>query len=335
MGSIYGILYERKVAVGDEVVAGYSAWGGAVGQSSVNMALWATSLLLLWLYMLNSRYWKLMLGLGPLILIWAAGVGLQGSRTYLVTMGLAVIVYFTGSPRVGKVVFIYAIWAGLVLFVFLQISTIFRSGGLDSFNMSDFSDHMFEIRGNEGASSQIDGIQYFRTDLMENGKTANPIIGFFRGMFERPIEGLLMPIPRTVCPWKPSDDSSNEFNLWFQNVRLGAPSSEGFIGASPGLVGRELIKYGILGPLTLCFWLGLVLGLADQLYSTGPASPFHRIFAALLVAFIVAQARDFIPLWFLPFLPAAVVFGFVAQQAWKSHRARLRVTHQRRLNPAN
>jgi hypothetical protein len=324
MGSIDSIMYQRKAAIGDEIVAGYAHWGGALGQSSVNMALWATSLFVLWLYMLNSRYWKLMLVLAPLILLWAAGVGLQGSRTYLVTMGIAVFVYATGSPKVGKIVFVYAIWAGFVLFILLQMSTLFRSGGLKSFNMSEFSAHMFEIRGNEGTSSQIDGIQYFRTDLMENRRTANPLIGFFRGMVERPIEGLLMPLPRSVCPWKPYDESSNEYNLWYQNVRMGVPSDESFLGASPGLIGRELIKYGILGPLTLCFWLGLLLGLADRLYSTGRASPFHRIFAALLVAFIVAQARDFAPVWFIPFLPAAVVLGFIARQARKNRPARLK-----------
>jgi hypothetical protein len=331
MGSIDSIMYQRKVAIGDEIVAGYSNWGGVLGQSSVNMALWATSLLILWLYLINSKYWKLMLVLAPLILLWAAGVGLQGSRTYLVTMGIAVVLYFTGNPRLGKRVFIYAFFGGLVLFFLLQISTIFRDSGLQSVNTSELSGHMFEIRGNEGASSQIDGMQYFRTDLLENGKTANPLIGFFRGVVERPIEGLLMPVPRSVFPWKPVDDSALEYNLWYQNVRLGAPSSEQFIGASPGLVGRDLIKYGIFGPLTLFFWLGLALALADRLFSTHAASDFHRIFAALLVAFIVAQARDFSPLWFLPFLPAALVFGFVVRQARKNHPARLRATNTGKL----
>jgi hypothetical protein len=43
-----------------------------------------------------------------------------------------------------------------------------------------------------------------------------------------------------------------------------------------------------------------------------PASDFHRICAATLIAFFVAQSRDFVPLWFIPFLPAAFVFGNVA-----------------------
>ena len=124
-----------------------------------------------------------------------------------------------------------------------------------------------------------------------------------------------MPVPRSLFPWKPFDERGLDFNLFDQNVRLGVPSEEAFLGASPGLIGRELIKYGIFGPITLLFWMGLVLVLADRLYEVGAASDFHRIYAALLIAFFVAQARDFVPLWFLPFLPAGVIFAYVARKA--------------------
>jgi hypothetical protein len=76
-----------------------------------------------------------------------------------------------------------------------------------------------------------------------------------------------------------------------------------------------LIKYGILGPITLFFWLGLFLAVADRLYAMAPESDFHRISAAFLVAFVVAQARDFSPVWFIPFLPAGVLLGYVAKKA--------------------
>ena len=103
--------------------------------------------------------------------------------------------------------------------------------------------------------------------------------------------------------------------MFFENVRLGVNTSEVFLGASPGLIGRELIKYGYLGPITLLFWMGMILGLADRLYAVGPASDFNRIFAAALLAFFVAQARDFAPVWFIPFLPAMIILFFISRNA--------------------
>ncbi len=335
MGAIDNILYQRLAGADPENYSGFTTWGGPLGASIANMALWATSLFLLWIYLLRSRYRILMLVLAPLVLLWTASVGLQGSRTYLVVMGMAAFVYFLGSPQFGKKAFIYALVAGPVLFLLLQISTHFRSVGLQSVTMAELSTHMFEIRGNEGASSQIDGIQYFRTELVGKDKAPNPVTGFFRGLAERPIEGLLMPVPRSLFPWKADDHSSTEFNLWFQNVRLGPSTGQVFRGACPGRIGRELIKYGIFGPLTLLFWLGLLLALADRLFSTGPASDFHRICAALLIAFIVAQVRDFVPVWFIPFLPAGVILGFVVRQAQRNRPARSGVAQVPRLNPVH
>jgi hypothetical protein len=335
IGAIDNILYQRMTWTDAENFSGFSTWGGALGLSIANMALWATSLFLLWLYLLRSRYRWLMWILSPLVILWTASVGLQGSRTYLVVIGVAIMVYFFGNPKSGKKVFTYALVVVPVLFLLLQISTLFRGNGLQSFDLTELSTHMLDIRGNEAASYQIDGIQCFRTEYVDKGKAVNPVIGFFRGLIVRPIEGLLMPVPRSIFPWKPVDVSLDEYSVWYQNVRLGDASTEAFLGASPGLMGRELLKYGLLGPFTLFFWLGLVLALADQFFSTGAASDFHRIFAALLVAFIVAQSRDFVPLWVLPFLPAAVVLGFVARQACGTEAGRLRMAQERRLHPVN
>jgi hypothetical protein len=335
VGAIDNILYQRLAGADPGNYSGFAIWGGALGQSIANMALWATSLFLLWLYLLRSRYRILMLVLAPLVLLWTASVGLQGSRTYLVTMGVAAIVYFFGNPQFGKKAFVYAFVVAPVLFLLLQISTHFRSVGLQSVTVAELSAHLFEIRGNEGTSSQIDGIQYFRTELVGKYKAPNPVTGAFRGLVERPIEGLLMPVPRSLFPWKADDQSATEFNLWFQNVRLGQATDQVFLGASPGLIGRELIKYGIFGPLTLFFWLGLLLALADRFFSTGAASDFHRICAASLIAFTVAQVRDFVPVWFIPFLPVGVILGFVVRQAQRNRPAKLRMMREPRLNPGN
>jgi hypothetical protein len=335
VGAIDNILYQRMAWSDAENYSGFTTWGGALGGSVANMALWGTSLFLIWCYLLRSRYRGLMWILSPLVLIWTASVILQGSRTPLVFVGVAVIVYLFGNPKHGGKSFIYTLAACGALFVLLQASTLFRGGGLQSFDLSELSTHMFDIRGNEGAPSQIDGLQFFRTEYVDKGKAPNPVAGFLRGLVERPIEGVTMPVPRSLFPWKFDDQSGRDFNLWFINIRLGQATNEVFLGASPGLIGRELIKYGIFGPITLLFWLGLLLALADRLYSTGATSDFHRIAAALLVAFIVAQSRDYVPIWFLHFLPAGVIFGLVARQASNTEASRMRMAQERRLHPVN
>jgi len=246
--------------------------------------------------------------------IWTASVVMQGSRTYLVTMAIAIGVYALGDPKISGRAYFHAVWAIGLLFVLVQVASFYRGEGLKAANLSDFSSRVLEISGNEGASSEMDGIEYFRTELLARGTAPNPAVGFIRGIAERPIEGLMMPIPRSLFPWKPVDDTGTEYNLFFENVRLGVETSEIFLGASPGLIGRELIKYGYLGPVTLLFWMGLILALADQLYRLGAQSDFNRLFAAALVAFFVAQARDFSPVWFIPFLPVMVVLGFIARR---------------------
>jgi hypothetical protein len=335
VGAIDNILYQRMAWYNPEEYGGFAVSGGATGLSSANMALWATSLFILWIYLLHSRYRRIMLVLSPLVLIWTASVALQGSRTPLVAIAVVGTVYFFGNSKSGKKSLVYAFVAVVFLYFCLQISSVFRNSGLVSFNWQEFSAQMFEIHGNEGASSEIDGIQYFRTELLGKDQAVNPVSGLFRGLLERPLEGLLMPVPRSLFPWKPIDESSLIFNQWYVNVRIGVSREEAGLGASPGLIGRELIRYGIFGPFTLFFWMGLFLALADRLYSVGAASDFHRIFAALLAAFIAAQARDFVPLWFLPFLPAGVVLGYVARRAIKSRPARVTPAPRPRMHPVN
>ncbi len=335
VGAIDNVLYQRMVGADPDNYSGFAAGGGALGASAVNLALWATSLFLIWLYLLRSRYWLWMLILAPLILLWTASVLMQGTRTPLVTVGMATVVYLFGNPKSRKQTILYALVFGPVLFLSLQIATYFRGSGLQAVNLPELSSHLLEIRGNEGTSSQIDGLEFFRTQYVEKKKGPNPVVGIFRGLVGRPIESLLMPVPRTLFPWKANDLSAGEFNLWYCNVRQGLDVDVATLGASPGLIGRELIKYGLFGPFTLFFWLGLLLALADRLFATGMASDFHRIFAALLIAYIIAQARDFVPLWFTHFFPAGVVFGLVARQARKKQPVRSGLAQAPQLNSAS
>jgi hypothetical protein len=315
VGAYRNIIYQRLSWGNDPDFSGFEVWGGPVGASVVNMALWASSLFLVWLYLLRSRHKVLMLVLSPLILLWTASVALQGSRTYLVTMAIAIVVFILGNPKTSAWAVVHAIWTMALLFVLVQVASFYRGEGLQAAKLSDFASRVLEVSGNEGASSEMDGIEYFRTELLTRGTAPNPAVGFIRGLVERPIEGLMMPMPRSLFPWKPVDETATEYNLFFENVRLGVETSDVFLGASPGLVGRELVKYGLLGPFTLMFWMGTILALADQLYCKGAQSDFNRIFAASLLAFFVAQARDFSPVWFIPFLPAILVFGAMARSA--------------------
>ncbi len=318
VGSIHSILYQRLTWDATSEYSGYQVWGGAVGASAVNLGLWASSLFMLWLYLLSSRYRLLMVLLAPLVLLWTAGVALQGSRTYLMAVGVVLAVYLVGSPRFRGKAFFHAAWAGAAFLILMQVSTLFRNQGLQAVNSRDLASHFLEIQGNEGVSNQIDGVEYFRTELLNRGVAPNPILGVLKGIFVRPFEGFLTPLPRTLFPWKPDDQSQREFTLYYQNVRLGVPSTEIFMGASAGLFGQELIRYGIFGPLTLLFWLGLLLALADRLFETGAASNLNRIFAAVLVAFVAAQARDYNALWFLPFLPAGITLTLAIRRANRS-----------------
>jgi hypothetical protein len=313
VGSYRSIVYQRLAWSEEDEFAGYEIWGGPLGHSVVNMALWASSLYLLWLYLLRSKHRVVMYVLSPLVLLWTAGVVMQGTRTYLVTMAVATAIYLLGDSKSGAKAFYHALWSIPLLFVMLQVSTLFRAEGLKSVNAPELASRILEVSGNEGATDEMDGIEFFRTEVAARGTAPGPALGFVRGLVERPIEGLMMPIPRTLFPLKPYDKTGEEYNLFFENVRLGMNTSEVFMGASPGLIGRELIKYGYLGPITLLIWMGLILGLADRLYSVGSPSDFHRIFAAALLAFFVAQARDFAPVWFIPFLPAMIIFMYLAR----------------------
>ena len=311
VGAFKNILYQRAAWAATGEFSGFEMGGGPFDASLVNMVFWSTSLFFLWIYLVSSRYRTQMLVVAPLVLLWTASVALQGSRTYLVTLGFGVLVYLLGNPKFGARTIAYAAVGFPLMLILLQTASFFRNEGLQSIDFRELAQRIFEIRGNEGTSSQMDGLEFFRTELLARDVAPNPVIGFARGMIERPIEGILMPVPRGLFPWKPVDDSARDFTLFFQNVRLGVHSDETFLGASPGLMGRELIRYGILGPITLLFWLGLVLAVADRFYTVAPSSAFHRIFAAVLCAFFVAQMRDWVPLWFLPFLPVVLVLSLV------------------------
>jgi hypothetical protein len=334
VGAFKNILYQRAAWAATGEFSGFEVWGGPVGASLVNMVFWSTSLFLLWIYLLGSRYRTAMLVLAPLVLLWTASVALQGSRTYLVTLGFGLIVYYLGNPKFGARAYAYAVIGFPLMFLLLQIASFYRNEGLQSIDLQDLARRIFEIRGNEGTSSQMDGLEFFRTELVAKDAAPNPLLGLVRGMVERPVEGILMPVPRALFPWKPVDETAKDFTLFYQNVRLGVPSAETFLGASPGLMGRELIRYGVFGPVTVLFWLGLVLAIADQLYAAAPFSAFHRIFATVLIAFFVAQMRDWVPMWFLPFLPAMLILGYVAWRARSASPAKTKRAPAGRLDRA-
>jgi hypothetical protein len=307
VGPIHNIIYQRLTWSDSGEYSGYSVFGGDVGGSFANVGLWAVSLFIVWLYMLGSRFRLLALILGPLIMLWTAAVALQGSRTYVVALGIACVAYFLGRPGSNTKAYFHLIWAGPALFLAVQVMTFFRGTGLQSFDPKELSAHVLELQGNEGASAEMDGIEYFRTEIVARGLAPNPLVGFFRGMIGRPVEGALMVVPRPLFPWKADDKSGTEYNLYYQRTRLGSDVDEAFLGASPGLIGREFIKYGYLGPVTMLFWMGFILALADRLYSIESSTDFHRMFGTFLVAFFVAQSRDFSPVWFIPFLPGGIL----------------------------
>jgi hypothetical protein len=313
IGAINAIVYQRASWAAGEF-SGYDNWAGASAASLLNTVYCSTSLFLLWVYLLGSQYRRAMLVLSPLVLIWSASVALQGSRTYLVILGFALLVYFIGSPWFKTKAYVFGALGLPIMFVILQATSLYRNQGLQSIDFKELATRLLEIRGNEGTISQMDGLEFYRLEFSRKETAPNPVIGFVRGMVERPIEGLMMPLPRSLFPWKPVDDTAREFTLFFQNVRLGVTSVDTFLGASPGLIGREIIRYGIFGPISLLFWMGVILALADRLYETAAGSDFHRIFAAVLVAFLVAQMRDWVPMWFLPFLPAFLILSYVARR---------------------
>lgn len=335
IGAIKSVVYQRAAWGSPGEFSGFDTGGGPIGASLLNMTFWSTSLFFLWVYLLGSRVRTTMLIVSPFVLIWTAGVALQGSRTYFVVLAFGLLIYVLGNARRGPKTYLAAVAGFPLAFLVLQVTALFRTEGLASIDLSQLAKRMFEIRGNEGTVSQIDGLEFFRTEFLAKEAAPNPLLGLVRGLVERPVEGLLMPVPRALFPWKPMDDTAREFTLFFQNVRLGVPSQETFLGASPGLMGRELIRYGVFGPITVLFWLGSILALADRLYAVGAASDFHRIFATVLVAFAVAQMRDWVPMWFLPFLPAMAILAFIARRVRRrSFGAAPKHPHGMRVRPA-
>jgi hypothetical protein len=300
-------IMNQRAAWSDPTLSGYQVFGGEVGGSFNNVTLWAVSLFLLWLYLLKSRYRQLMWVLSPLVLIWTGAVALTGSRTYLVALAVGFTAYALGDPKIGRRALLHIAWTVPLVVLLLQVSAIFRTAGLKQFETSEFAQHALEVRGNEGASCEMDGVEYFRTELAGRGIDANPFLGFMRGLFVRPIEGAMYFVPRSLFPWKLDDPTATEYNLYFQNERLGVPSDTAFIGASPGMIGRELIRYGYFGPLTLLFWMGAILNLSGRLYDADSDSAFNRIVAAAVIAFMIAESRDFVSVWFIPFTPFAAV----------------------------
>ena len=200
VGSYRSIVYQRLAWSHEEEFSGYDVWGGPLGASVVNMALWASSLYLFWLYLLRSRHRVVMYAVSPLVLLWTAGVVMQGTRTYLVTMAVATAIYLLGDSKFGTKAFYHALWAIPLLFVVLQVSTLFRGEGLQSVNAPELSARILEVSGNEGASDEMDGIEFFRTEVAARGTAPSPALGFFRGIVERPIEGVMMPIPPDPFP---------------------------------------------------------------------------------------------------------------------------------------
>ena len=86
------------------------------------------------------------------------------------TMTVATAIYVLGDSKLGSKAFYYALSAIPLLFILLQVSTFFRTEGLQSVNASELSARILEVSGNEGASNQMDGIEFFRTEVAARGR---------------------------------------------------------------------------------------------------------------------------------------------------------------------
>jgi hypothetical protein len=347
IGSILAVVYMRSADAPEEAFArdieGSFGSAGAITQSAV-------ALLLLWMFFFRRERGTVHYIIGLLIAVWAGSFVLSGTRTYLILFAGSLAMLFIGSG--GAKGFKTFLFGGIVAVTFLlaQVMNFYRGAGFREVSMSETFGNVMKVQGLETLADQTRSVAFYLEHPESRWFDVNPFLGFFVGLVHRPIEYAYFLVPRSMWLGKPIDPSFTEFTRYslicagfsdvlFKEVNDGKDTGFGTSNTT-GFLGRDIIRYGPLGAVSISILVSALLAWTDILFVAGRNNRYCLYMAAGCTGTIFAMLRGPEPMWMLALMPAVAILGLALLASARASVPQLRpmprkVLKYGRLHPAH
>jgi hypothetical protein len=326
VGAVRQIVYMRAgaTAAGESYYVRFS--GEGVSSSLLNLQHFSTSLVILSLLLWNSRHRMVVRSLFPLSALWTTANLLGGTRTQLLLFAVALLVVFGADPK-RRITISAAVLIPAGVFVLSQLASVFRATGLLEFNWAQFQQAFGRLQGLETMHDQTRAIHLFLEGYRSPWSLGFAPADFLFGLIYRPIEFFMFIIPRGLFPWKPVDPTFDDLNRMVITL-MNLNPNEILWGLTAGIIGREMLRWGVFGGAVALFWFGFLLQGAERAYRSGPHCLDNRVLAGAIAGSCIAMYRDLTPLWCLQMFPAVFVIlyarGVLPRPRVQPGRPRLR-----------
>ncbi|MDX2111074.1 MAG: hypothetical protein SFY80_12605 [Verrucomicrobiota bacterium] len=324
MGSIHIMKEMRNTEIG----TGFEAFGGAMG-SFIALVSMAPAVLIIILFLVFSirNIWIRIIAcviVLPVPLIWCLGLLLSGTRTYIVAFGGVIIIWLCVKIKFNllKLSIIGLIFVSILIIA--QTTYLYRNTGLSNFDFDETIDKIMDIQGLETLADQSRCFYYIMEEPEGQWFDVDPVSGFFIGLVHRPLEYSYYLIPRSIWHGKPLDPTFTDYtrfslilagysDLPFVLTEDGKDTGYGTSNTT-GFLGRDVIRYGPLGAISIIIWYSLFLAFGDLFFELSRRNPYSSWIAAAIAGTCFAMWRGPEPTWALLLMPCALIIflGYVA-----------------------
>lgn len=299
------------------------AYEGLPGIFSSLTFLMATSVSLFFanIYLFKSKFKLLALLVLPFSTIWFFSILLSGTRTIIIMSIMGLFVYITRRFKFSFLSIAISTILMILTFLLSQYSYKFRYVGAKDIETKEFLYDITEIQGLENYYDQCRSFNYYLDDYSDFWFFKNETLsGLFSFVF-RPIDMVIFWIPRSMWSGKPLDPTFVEFTRYslytvygytpeaYTSYNLSYDTGFG-TNNTAGILGRDLMRFGWMGPLSTLVWFGLFLALANSYYILS-----YKRFECILIALAFtgtcfAMFRDLSPGWTIQFSSLIIITHF-------------------------
>lgn len=272
--------------------------------------------------LLKSKYKYWILLALPFALLWSAGWALSGTRTLLLMLALLLFLCYFFTIGIKYSTIFLAVFTSATIFISAQLMVKARTVGWSNFDIGHGFSEILDVQGLQAMADQAIAIQYLEDRYAPLWITPNHFLGLPIGIIHRGTEFIYYWLPRAIFTFKPLDPTFANYTGYSHLLRTGKAKERvtgkqikgrhtGFgNNMTPGLFGRDMVRYGYSGPFVTSFWMGMFVAIGGIYYKYRQLSLIHSVIAASAFALLIMWFRELNIMWtatLIPFLIPAIL----------------------------
>ncbi|MDX2050513.1 MAG: hypothetical protein SFT93_05040 [Rickettsiaceae bacterium] len=272
------------------------------------------------LYLFKTKYKTVAILTLPFSTIWFLSSLLSGTRTIIIMSVMGILLYIIRRFKIGFLTILLTMLLMFFTFALSQYSSKFRYTGAQNLDAKELFYNITELQGLENYYDQCRSYNYYFDKYSDFWFFENEVIAGLFSFIYKPTEMIIFWIPRSMWANKPLDPTFVEFTRYSLYLFHGfAPEyskeissyDPGFgTNSTAGILGRDLMRFGFLGPISTLLWFGLLLALSNIYYKVS-----YKRFECVLISLAFtgtcfAMFRDLAPGWTIQLSSLAIMTHF-------------------------